>query len=158
MKTRNVIKFFVAVVVSQLAGAVGALFTVSSVSTWYTELTKPAFTPPGWIFGPVWTMLYLLMGVAAFLVWKEGWSRNGVRLALGLFLLQLALNALWSVIFFGRNFVVWAFIEIILLWLAILSTALSFRRISRTAFWLMLPYLLWVSFAGYLNISIWLLN
>ncbi|OIO52721.1 TspO protein [Candidatus Uhrbacteria bacterium CG_4_10_14_0_8_um_filter_58_22] len=158
MKTRNVIKFFVAVVVSQLAGAVGALFTVSSVSTWYTELTKPAFTPPGWIFGPVWTMLYLLMGVAAFLVWKEGWSRNGVRLALGLFLLQLALNALWSVIFFGRNFVGWAFIEIILLWLAILSTALSFRRISRTAFWLMLPYLLWVSFAGYLNISIWLLN
>jgi tryptophan-rich sensory protein len=124
---------------------------------WYAGLTKPALTPPGWVFGLVWTLLYTLMGVAAWLVWQ----RQGYAAAsrpLGLFLLQLGLNALWSYLFFGLKNPGLAFLDIIALWLAILATLLSFFRCHRPAGQLLLPYLLWVSFALYLNLQFWRLN
>jgi len=158
MKLNNFLKLVIAVVISEAAGIIGSAFTVSSVSTWYTTLQKPSFNPPNWIFGPVWTALYFLMGVAAFLVWRRGFERKEVKTALAVFGGQLALNAFWSIIFFGLRNPFWAFIEIIILWLAILLTIVSFYKISKTSACLLLPYIIWVSFAGYLNYSIWQLQ
>ena len=152
------IKLIIAIVISELAGGVGSLITISAIPTWYATLAKPALNPPSWIFGPVWTTLYLLMGIAAFLIWNKGWDRKDVQKALGVFLLQLILNAIWSVIFFGLHSPFWAFVDIVLMWLAIISTMALFYRISRPAMWLLLPYILWVSFAAYLNYSILALN
>jgi len=158
MKLNNFLKLVIAIVVSQLAGVIGSVFTISSIPTWYTTLQKPSFSPPNWIFGPAWTTLYFLMGVAAFLVWRHGFEKKEVRRALTIFGGQLVLNALWSIIFFGLHNPFWAFIEIIVLWLAILWTIFAFYKISRPAAYLLLPYILWVSFAAYLNYSIWILN
>lgn len=158
MQVRDVLKLLAAIAASLSAGAIGSVFTVSSVSTWYTTLVKPALNPPAWVFGPVWTTLFVLMGVAAFLVWRRGWGRHEVRVALGIFLVQLVLNTFWSIIFFGMHDPGTALIEIVFLWLAILATILAFARVSPTAAWLLAPYLLWVSFASYLNYSIWMLN
>jgi tryptophan-rich sensory protein len=124
---------------------------------WYADLNKPAWNPPGWIFGPVWTALYAMMAVAAWLVWQQG-GFVVQRRPLGMFLAQLALNALWTPLFFGLRHPGLAFAEIILLWLAILATLLAFRPVSRTAAWLLVPYLAWVSFAAVLNGTIWRLN
>ncbi len=148
----------IAIVVSEIPGIIVSIFTVSAISTWYATLAKPAFNPPNWIFGPVWTTLYFLMGVAAFLVWRRGLERKEVKIALGIFIAQLTLNAFWSIIFFGLRNPGVAFLEIIILWLAILATILFFYKISRPAAWLLFPYILWVSFAGYLNYSIWQLQ
>jgi len=124
---------------------------------WYQQLAKPSFTPPDWIFGPVWTILYLMMGVAAWLVWRnKGFA--GAAPALSLFVVQLALNALWSFIFFGLKQPGLAFGEILLLWLAILGTLVAFWRLAPAAGLLLAPYLLWVSFAALLNFSLWRLN
>lgn len=124
---------------------------------WYAGLRKPAWNPPNWIFGPVWTALYAMMAVAAWLVWRRvGW-RVGAR-PLGTFLVQLILNAIWSAIFFGLQRPAFAFAEIVLLWVAILATVLGFRRVSPVAAWLLVPYLAWVSFAAVLNFSLWRLN
>lgn len=148
----------VAVGVPLLAGAFGSLFTSSSVGTWFPTLVKPALNPPSWVFGPVWTVLYVLMGIAAFLVWKQGWERGDVKNALKIFSLQLVLNTTWSVVFFGLLNPFLALINIVLLWCAILWTIVSFSRISRPAAWFLAPYLAWVTFATYLNVFIWLLN
>ena len=158
MKFSSFLKLIIAIVVCELAGGIGSLFTISAISTWYTTLAKPSLNPPGWIFGPVWTTLYLLMGIAAFLVWNKGWDRKDVRKALGVFLLQLVLNAAWSIIFFGLHSPLWAFVDLVAMWLAIVWTITLFYKISKPAMWLLLPYILWVSFAGYLNYSIWILN
>ncbi len=158
MKINNTFKLIIAIVVSELAGVIGSLFTVSAIPTWYAGLVKPALNPPAWVFGPVWTTLFALMGIAAFLVWKKGLDRRDVRIALGIFIGQLVLNTLWSIIFFGLHSPGWALIDITLLWLAILGTIIVFYKISRPAMFLLLPYILWVSFAGYLNYSIWTLN
>ena len=158
MKFSSFLKLIIAIVVCELAGGIGSLFTISAISTWYTTLAKPSLNPPGWIFGPVWTTLYLLMGIAAFLVWNKGWDRKDVRKALGVFLLQLVLNAIWSIIFFGLHSPLWAFVDLVAMWLAIFWTMTLFYKISKPAMWLLLPYILWVSFAGYLNYSIWILN
>ena len=124
---------------------------------WYASLTKPSWNPPGWIFGPVWTALYAMMAVAAWLVWQQGgWRKN--RNALLLFLVQLALNALWTPLFFGLRRPGLAFAEIVLLWLAIIATLAAFRPIRRVAAWLLVPYLGWVTFAAALNFSLWRLN
>ena len=143
------------VVLSNLAGAIGSVFTFSAIPTWYATLAKPALSPPNWVFGPVWTTLYILMGVAAYLVWA---SRKKSQKALQLFGLQLALNAVWSVIFFGMQNLALAFAEIVFLWFAIALTIREFYKIDRRAAYLMVPYLLWVTFAGFLNYSIWMLN
>ena len=158
MKLKSSFKLICAIVISELAGGIGAIFTVSAIPTWYAALAKPALNPPSWVFGPVWTTLYLLMGIAAFLVWNKGWDRKDVRKALGVFLLQLALNAIWSIIFFGLHSPFWAFVDIVAMWLAIVWTMMLFYRISKPAMWLLLPYILWVSFAAYLNYSILMLN
>ena len=152
------LKLAAAIIISELAGIVGSVFTVPAIPVWYAALAKPALNPPSWVFGPVWTTLFALMGIAAFLVWKKGLARRDVRIALGIFIGQLLLNALWSFIFFGLHSPGGALIEIIFLWLAILAALIAFARISRPAAWLLLPYLLWVTFAAYLNIAIFMLN
>lgn len=158
MSLNNFLKLVIAIGISELAGIVGSFFTVSAIPTWYAGLMKPALNPLAWIFGPVWTALYVFMGVAAFLVWKNGWERKGVKIALGVFGIQLFLNAIWSIIFFGLKSPGWALVDIAVLWLAIIWTMIVFYRISKTAAWLLVPYLLWASFASYLNYSIWILN
>jgi tryptophan-rich sensory protein len=164
MKKGNFLKLVAAIVVSELAGVIGSLFTTPAIfSGWYADLGKPAFNPPSWVFAPVWTMLFALMGIAAWLVWIKMDSRfrendRRIKIALWIFGGQLALNALWSIIFFGLKSPAWAFIEIIILWLAILAAIIAFAKISKTAAWFLVPYILWVSFAGYLNFSIWQLS
>jgi benzodiazapine receptor len=157
-RTINVTKFVVSIVVCQCAGIIGSVFTTPAIPTWYATLQKPAFTPPNWLFAPAWITLYLLMGIAAFLIWRVGLENKRVRMALIIFLVQLVLNSLWSVAFFGMQSPLYGFIVIIILWLAILLTILLFARISAVAAWLLVPYILWVSFASALNISIWQLN
>jgi len=157
-KKINMLKLVTSLVVSQCAGLIGSAFTTPAIPNWYAALQKPPFTPPNWLFAPAWITLYLLMGIAAFLVWRVGLDDRRVRVALMIFLIQLVLNALWSVAFFGLQSPLYGFIVIILLWLTILLTILSFARISSAAAWLLVPYILWVSFASALNISIWVLN
>ncbi len=158
MQISNTAKLVIAIVGSELAGIIGSVFTAPAIAGWYTTIVKPELNPPAWVFGPVWTTLFALMGVAAFLVWKQGLERRDVRIALGIFVGQLALNTLWSILFFGLQSPGAAFIEIVILWFAILATIVAFARISRPAGWLLVPYILWVSFASYLNFSIWMLN
>lgn len=145
------------IVLCELAGAIGSIFTASAIPTWYATLAKPALNPPAWIFGPVWTTLYALMGIAAFLVWRKRDSRSA-NIGLWIFAVQIALNIFWSVIFFGWHSQGGAFIEVIFLWLSIAATIALFARVSKPAAWLLVPYLAWVSFAGFLNYSIWQLN
>ena len=121
---------------------------------WYAALNKPEWNPPSWIFGPVWTLLYLLMAVAAWLVWK----RDGWRWPLRFYLVQLALNAAWTPISFGAHALGWALVEIVALWFAILLAMLGFHRVSKTAGWMLVPYLAWVTFAAFLNFTLWRLN
>lgn len=141
---------------SFVAAAIGAAASVNAGS-FYAQLARPAWAPPGWLFGPVWSALYLAMGVAAWLVWRSAGFR-AARAALALFLVQLAVNALWSWLFFGWKLGAAAFADVLLLWVLILATMLAFRRIRPLAAWLLLPYLLWVSFASVLNFAIWRLN
>lgn len=143
MVLNNTFKLVTAIVVSELAGIIGSIFTAPSITSWYAELIKPTTNPPTWIFGPVWITLFALMGIAAFLVWKKGLDRRDVKIALGIFLCQLVLNTLWSIIFFGFHFPSGAFVEIIFLWIFILATIIAFAKISRPAAWLLLPYILW---------------
>jgi len=158
MKLSNPFKLIIAIVVAELAGAIGAIFTIPAIPTWYATLIKSPLNPPSWVFAPVWNILFILMGIAAFLVWKKGLNKKEVRVALIVFLVQLILNALWSVIFFGLHNPGAAFLEIIVLWLAILATIITFYKVSRGAAYLLIPYILWVTFAGYLTFSVWNLN
>lgn len=147
------LKLILSLAVCQLAGIIGSIFTANSIPNWYQTLEKPFLSPPNWIFGPVWISLYILMGISLFLVWKK---KN--KIALILFFIQLILNSIWSVIFFGFQRIDIAFAEIIILWIFILLTIVFFFKISKLAAWLLIPYILWVSFAGYLNFSIWQAN
>ncbi len=158
MKINNLFKLIIAIVVSELAGIIGSVFTTPSIAGWYAGLAKPALNPPAWVFGPVWAALFALMGIAAFLVWKKGLGRKEVKIALGIFIGQLVLNMLWSIIFFGLHSPAGAFIDLIILWFAILAMIMVFARISKPAAWLLVPYIIWISFAGYLNFNIWQLN
>jgi benzodiazapine receptor len=158
MTLKQISKLVAAIVACLAAGAIGSIFTRTAIATWYTTLEKPPFTPPDWLFAPVWTLLYILMGVAAFLVWRMGSRDRRVRVALIVFLVQLVLNAFWSVAFFGLESPLYGLIVISVLWVAILVTIVLFFRISKVSSILMWPYLLWVSFATVLNSSIWLLN
>jgi len=151
-------KLAISLGVCLLAGIVGSVFTVNSIPTWYAGLIKPSLAPPNWLFGPVWTLLYILMGLSAYLIWEKGWSKNEVRRALDVFGAQLILNFFWSVIFFGFRSPQYAFIEIAVLWLAIAYSIERFYRIKKSAAYLLIPYLMWVTFAAYLNYSIWILN
>ncbi len=153
------IKILVVVVTCLAVGYLSGIVTRSSIETWYPTLIKPSFNPPNWIFAPVWSLLYIMMGWAAALVWNEIESKQEeVKSALILFVIQLALNSLWSFLFFGLKNPMLAGIEIILLWLLIYETFIKFNKISKFAGYLFIPYLFWVSFAGILNASIWWLN
>jgi len=146
-----------AILLSHIAGALGAMVTISEIPGWYANLAKPWFTPFSWVFMPVWFLLYTLMGMAAFLVWEQR-SNIYVRTALILFMIQLGLNALWSVFFFGMHDIGLALMDIAVLWIMIAYTVRSFEKIDKMAAWLMMPYLAWVSFATLLTFSIWFLN
>jgi tryptophan-rich sensory protein len=150
------------VVVTCLAiGYFSGMATQSSIKTWFPTLVKPSFNPPNWIFAPVWSMLYIMMGIAAGLVWNRLELSNDkelVKKSLVFFAIQLGLNALWSVLFFGLRNPMLALIEIVLLWLMIYETYIKFGKIDKIAGYLFLPYLAWVSFATVLNASIWWLN
>jgi len=158
MKLSNFFKLVIAILISELAGFIGSLFVSPAIPVWYEGLVKPAFNPPNWVFGSVWFILYALMGVAAFFIWREGLKRRAVKIALAIFIFQLIINIFWSVIFFGAHNTGLAFMEIISLWCAILATILSFYEINHKAAYLLLPYILWVMFAAYLNYSIWQLE
>ena len=156
MRLNNFFKLVIAIVVSELAGVIGSVFTVSAIPNWYAGLVKPSLNPPSWIFGPVWVTLYALMGVALWLIWKSD-SPQKIK-AIWLFVIQLVLNAIWSPVFFGLHSIGDALAIIILLWAAIVLTIFVFAKVSKTAAYLLIPYILWVSFAAYLNYSIWVLN
>ncbi len=165
MKINNTFKLIIAIVVSELVGVIGSFFTVSVIPNWYSTLVKPALNPPAWVFGPVWTILYALMGISLFLIWKQHSNiLENVRMlriwriGVAAFFVQLFLNAIWSIIFFGLQNPGWALVDIVLLWLAIVWTMVVFYKISKPAAYLLLPYFLWVSFASYLNFAIWFLN
>lgn len=141
-----------------LVGAVAGLFTSSGVNGWYAVANKPSFNPPNWVFAPVWTGLYILMGIAFYLIWKADATKTVKQAAIILFVAQLVFNFFWSFIFFQLQQPGWAFAEIILMWVLILFTIIWFGKISTTAAWLLVPYISWVSFATVLNYAIWRLN
>ncbi len=141
-----------------LTGFLGSFVTMDSVTTWYSDLSRPFFTPPDWTFGVVWPILYVMMGISVFLIWNIGINKRQVKVAIGLFVLQLVLNGLWTPIFFGLHMIAIALVEIVLLWAAILLTIKAFWRISKLSTFFLLPYLLWVSFAVVLNTAFWYLN
>lgn len=144
--------------ISHLAGIVGSLFTMGSVDGWYTTLDKPIFNPPNWIFGPVWLTLYTLMGIALYLIWHRGIRKKKVRQAVRLFMIHLVFNAAWSIIFFGMQQIFIALLVIIVLWIMILMIIARFYELKKIAGYLLIPYILWVSFASVLNASLWMLN
>ncbi len=155
----GIIKMIVSVAVCFGASAFGALFmNADSINTWYAQLQKPVITPPDWVFGPAWTILYLMMSISVYLVWSKGLDYPRVKIAIGLFLIQLALNAAWTPIFFGFHLILPALVDIVLLFFAILVTLLVFKTISSRASLLLIPYLIWVGYATVLNALIWQLN
>ncbi len=154
----NFLAFAVWIVISFIPGVLGQLATGPAVPDWYATINRPPMAPPNWIFGPVWTLLYISMGVAAGLVWNRGIGDNRVKFAITVFVIQLALNGLWSFIFFSWHLLHVAFIEIVILWVFILFTIIKFYALSKPAGLLLVPYLLWVSFASVLNFNFWWLN
>lgn len=154
----SAVKFILSLVFCQLVGIIGALFNGSAVNTWYVHINKPGFTPPNWVFAPVWIFLYLLMGIALYLVWNAGAAPGLKHTALILFSIQLFLNMSWSFFFFFLQNPLYGFIEIIVLWIFIVLTIIWFYRVTPPAGFLLLPYWLWVSFAAVLNFSLWQLN
>jgi len=155
---KKYLKLVASIVICQMAGILGAVFTSNSVDTWYSTITRPDIAPPNWIFGPVWTTLFLLMGISLYIVWNKGLQTRESKVAVSVFGLQLVLNTLWSIIFFGLHNPGLAFIEIIFLWISILASIILFYRISKVSAYLLIPYILWVSFAAFLNYNIWILN
>jgi tryptophan-rich sensory protein len=157
MKSKDVIKLIVSIAVPLLAGGVGAVATMPAISTWYATLNKPWFTPPDWLFGPVWTLLYILMGLALFLVWRSPKSRTR-DIGVALFAVQLAVNVFWSFAFFGLENTLYGVLTIIPLWVLIAATIFQFYKVSKGAAFLMVPYILWVSIATALNTAVYVLN
>jgi benzodiazapine receptor len=181
MKFNNLLKLFTSIIICELAGVIGSVFTVQEINGWYKGLSKPSFNPPNWIFGPVWTTIFVLMGISLYLVWIKKWEPKHkfdkkktkpwnplsekffagewkrINIIL-IFSTQLVINILWSVIFFGMHSPGVAFFEILMLWFAIMFTIINFYRVSKTASLLLLPYILWVSFASVLNFFVWILN
>lgn len=158
MQAQDVGKLVASIVICQLAGVIGSIFTVPSIQTWYVTLEKPFFTSPNWVFSPVWITLYCLMGISLFLVWRKGIATPGVKKALVLFAIQLILNALWSIVFFGLQSPLAGLVVIVILWVTILLTIISFSKVSRAAGLILIPYIAWVSIASALNAALFLLN
>lgn len=155
---KDIGKFLISIFGCELIGILATPFTISAIPTWYATLNKPPFSPPNWIFEPVWTLLYLLMGISAFLIWQKGLHNMKVKKALGYFLLQLFFNFIWSVTFFGLHSPLLGLLDIVVLLVIVIITIVSFYKLSRSAAYLLIPYLLWLSFATILNLSIVVLN
>lgn len=153
---KNIFKLIISIVLPQLTGGLGAIVTISSVGSWYQTINKPFFTPPSWVFGPAWTTLYLLMGISLFLIWKSEHPMK--KTALWLFAIQLVLNGIWSPAFFGLESPILGLVVIIPLWIMIVVCIRFFFPINKAASYLLIPYLMWVSFATALNTGIWYLN
>jgi benzodiazapine receptor len=158
VKPREIGIAALSIIICLAAGAIGALAAYPAIPGWYASLIKPSFSPPNWMFGPVWTMLYVLMGIAAYAVYRTGMKKQAVRDAIAIFGVQLGLNLLWSLLFFGLHSPLYGLICIVTLWAAIAITIIRFYAISKNAGLLLVPYILWVSFASLLNFSIWMLN
>ena len=158
MKIPNWGKILVTFGATFAAGAVGSLFTFSEIPTWYATLNKTIISPPNWVFGPVWTLLYIMMAVAAFLVWRETKEKQIVKEAMQLNAIQLILNAMWSILFFGGHLLGVAYLEIIALLIVIILTTRYYFKVSNAAGYMMLPYIAWVTFASFLNLFVWLAN
>lgn len=156
-RLRSATALIVSTGICLLVGVSGSLVTATSVREWYPHIEKPSRTPPSSVFGPVWTVLYLLMGISVWLIWRDK-GASARRTALLIFAVQLVLNGMWSFLFFGLRSPGWAALEIVLLWCSIVATMLAFSRIRRLAAGLLLPYLMWVSYAAALNVAIWNLN
>jgi len=157
-RLQDVLRLFFSLAACFSAGFVGSIFTRDSVSNWYTLLLKPSFTPPSWLFAPVWFLLYVLMGISAFLIWRKGVRDFQVKESLIIFIIQLLLNILWSYAFFGLKSPLYGLIVIVPLLTAVLLTIINFYRISKTASFLLIPYIVWISYATVLNFSIYILN
>jgi len=155
---RSGLVFLACILIPLIVGAIGSLITYPGISGWFPGLTKPWFSPPNWVFGPVWTILYILMGISLWLVIRNGWEGEDVRRAMALFGLQLVANFFWSILFFGLQSPLGGLIDIVILWVLIMGTILVFRKISLTASYLLVPYLCWVSFATLVNAAIVILN
>ncbi len=158
MDAKDVIRLVICILASFAAGGIGSLFTFKAIPTWYAGLKKPRYTPPNWVFGPTWTTLYVLMGTSVFLVWQKGLDNSSALLAFVLFWVQLAVNAAWSIVFFGMKSKGGGAATIIVLWFLILATEIASFRVSGWAGVLLIPYIVWVSIASYLNIGVWVLN
>ncbi len=152
------LKIIISIVICLAVGFSSGLVTADAIPNWYADLNKPFFNPPNWLFAPAWTVLYILMGIAAGMIWNKGLDQKIIRTAMIIFVIQLVLNGLWTLIFFGMKNPPLAFAEIVLLWGMILLCIIRFGKINKTAAWLMIPYILWVTFAAALNFSIWQLN
>lgn len=148
----------VSIIVAQLAGGIGSIFTFQAITTWYLFLNKPIFSPPNWVFGPVWTILYTLMGISAYLVWRRKQFSQKSLSFWHVYWTQLVLNAIWSFLFFGLKLTGLAFIEILAMWYFIVRCIQEAKKIDLTAMYLFYPYLAWVTFASLLNLAIFVLN
>ena len=154
----NTAKLIIAILIPLVVGFTSGFFTAGNVTGWYQTIQKPSWNPPSWIFGPVWTTLYILIGIALFLVWRSDVAESVKNTAIILFAVQLVFNFFWSLIFFEMHEPGWAFAEIVVMWVLILLTIFSFGKVSSLAAWLLVPYISWVSFASILNYTIWRLN
>jgi tryptophan-rich sensory protein len=154
----KIIPLITSILICESAGIIGSVFTFSAITTWYMHLNKPWFNPPNFLFGPVWTFLYFLMGISLYLVWKKGVKNKEKRRALMVFAGQLFFNAIWSIVFFGLKSPLGGLFIIIILWLLIIETIRRFYKIDKNSSFLLMPYLVWVTFATILNFSIWVLN
>ena len=155
---KPIFKLIISIAVPLAIGALGAYFTSESVNGWYTTLNKPSFNPPNWLFAPVWTTLYILMGIAFYLIWQHHTKLEKRYTSYTYYWLQLTLNFLWTFLFFGQKNIGLALLDIVLLFIMIAGTIMSFRKISKTAAWLLAPYICWVAFAMALNFALWKLN
>ncbi len=154
----NYKRLIISLALPQLAGLIGALFTVSAIPTWYASLQRPSFSPPNWVFGPAWTILYILMGISIYLIWQRIKEGKKIKSVMFLFWVHLFFNAIWSIIFFGFQNPKLALINIVIIWLFIIILMFKFWKINRWSTYLLIPYFLWVSFASILNYFIWYLN
>jgi benzodiazapine receptor len=158
MKLGKIAKLVAFILLCEFAGIVGSFFTTPSIGTWYATLQKPWFTPPNWLFGPVWITLYFLMGVSLYLVWEKGIKKKDVKVALYIFGIQLVLNVFWSILFFGLQSPLYGFVEIVVLWTVIAITIFKFYKVSKKAAILLMPYIAWVTIAATLNYYVLVLN
>ncbi len=158
IKKVKIIPLLVSLSLPFLAGSIGSYFTFPAINSWYKTLEKPFFSPPNWVFGPVWTLLYIFMGISLYLIYTRDTKDIAKSKGLKVFLIQLALNSLWSIAFFGLKSPLTALVIILVLWALILLTIKYFMKINKAAGWLLIPYLAWVSFATILNFAIQLLN